>query len=174
MLRAGVLTVAAATLLAGCVSSAHGASAQSVSSSTSVAQVGRPAPAWSEPAVPSGTLALASLHGKAVYLNFFASWCPPCNEEAPTLNALQKQYGSRGLQIVGVDVLENARKAEQFRSDHNLAYPAVVDDGTLRNQYNVNGLPVHVFIDRSGVVRDVVVGELSGTQMRDHVLKLLR
>lgn len=136
--------------------------------------MGQPAPPWSEPAVPSGTLSLASLHGKAVYLNFFASWCPPCNEEAPTLNALQKQYGSRGLQVVGVDVLENARKAEQFRSDHKLAYPAVVDDGTLRNQYDVNGLPVHVFIDRSGVVRDVVVGELSATDMRDHVLKLLR
>src|SRR6185312_16318418 len=166
MFRAGLTTLAAVALLTGCASAAHGASAQSTASS--VAHVGQPAPAWSEPAVPSGTLSLASLHGKAVYLNFFASWCPPCNEEAPTLNALQKQYGSRGLQVVGVDVLENARKAEQFRSDHKLAYPAVVDDGTLRNQYDVNGLPVHVFIDRSGVVRDVVVGELSATDMRDH------
>lgn len=174
MFRAGILTIVAATLLAGCASAAHGSSAQSASSSPTIARVGQPAPPWSEPAVPSGTLTLASLHGKAIYLNFFASWCPPCNEEAPTLSALQKQYGSRGLQVVGVDVLENAKKAEQFRSDHNLAYPAVVDDGTLRNQYNVNGLPVHVFIDRSGVVRDVVVGELSETQMRDHVLKLLR
>ncbi len=171
MLRSGVLTVAAVTLLAGCASATHGTSA---SSGTAVAHIGRPAPAWSEPAVPSGTLALASLHGKAVYLNFFASWCPPCNEEAPTLNALQKQFGSHGLQIVGVDVLENARKAEQFRSEHHLAYPAVVDDGTLRNQYNINGLPVHVFIDRSGVVRDVIVGELSETEMRDHVTRLLR
>jgi thiol-disulfide isomerase/thioredoxin len=174
MFRLGVITIAAATL-AGCASGAHGSSAQSASSpSSAVARVGQAAPGWTEPAVPSGTLTLASLHGKAIYLNFFASWCPPCNEEAPTLSALQKQYGSRGLQVIGVDVLENARKAEQFRSDHNLAYPAVVDDGTLRNQYNVNGLPVHVFIDRSGVVRDVVVGELSETEMRDHVLKLLR
>jgi peroxiredoxin len=174
MFRLGAITIAAATL-AGCASGTHGSSGQSASSpSSAVARVGQPAPGWTEPAVPSGTLTLASLHGKAIYLNFFASWCPPCNEEAPTLSALQKQYGSRGLQVIGVDVLENARKAEQFRSDHNLAYPAVVDDGTLRNQYNVNGLPVHVFIDRSGVVRDVVVGELSETEMRDHVLKLLR
>lgn len=174
MLRAGVLTIAAATLLAGCASAAHGSSAQSTPSAI-VARVGQPAPAWNEPVVPTGgTLTLASLHGKAVYLNFFASWCPPCNEEAPTLSALQKQYGSRGLQIVGVDVSENARKAEQFRSDHKLTYPAVVDDGTLRNQYNVNGLPVHVFIDRTGVVRDVVVGEITESDMRDHILKLLR
>ena len=165
---------ATAALLTGCASATHAGSGQSAASNSAVARVGQAAPAWNEPAVPSGTLSLASLRGKAVYLNFFASWCPPCNEEAPTLNALQKQYGSRGLQIVGVDVLENTRKAEQFRSDHNLAYPAVVDDGTLRNQYNVNGLPVHVFIDRGGVVRDVVVGELSANDMRDRVLKLLR
>lgn len=173
MVRTFLPALAAAALLAGCASSAHGGTA-SASSGSTVARVGQPAPAWSEPSVPSGTLSLASLHGKAVYLNFFASWCPPCNEEAPTLNALQRQYGSRGLQIVGIDVLENAKKAEQFRSDHKLSYPAVVDDGTLRNQYNVNGLPVHVFIDRGGVVRDVVVGELSATDMRDHVMKLLR
>jgi peroxiredoxin len=170
------LTMAAAALLAACASAAHGSSA-SVSAANAkgaVARVGQPAPAWNEPAVPGGTLSLASLRGKAIYLNFFASWCPPCNEEAPTLNALQKQYGSRGLQIVGVDVLENARKAEQFRTEHHLVYPAVVDDGTLRDQYDVNGLPVHVFIDRGGVVRDVVIGELSATDMRNDVLKLLR
>ena len=174
MVRAALLTLATAALLTGCASSGHGGTSQSAPSSAAVAQVGRPAPAFNEPAVPSGTLSLASLRGKAVYLNFFASWCPPCNEEAPTLNALQMQYGGRGLQIVGVDVLENARKAEQFRSDHKLTYPALVDDGTLRNQYGVNGLPVHVFIDRGGVVRDIVVGELSATDMRDHVSKLLR
>jgi thiol-disulfide isomerase/thioredoxin len=107
-------------------------------------------------------------------LNFFATWCPPCNDEAPTLDALQRQYASRGFVVVGVDVLENARKAEQFRLQHHLSYPAVVDDGTLRNQYNVNGLPVHVFIDRGGVVQNVVVGELSAADMRADVLKLLR
>lgn len=174
MFRSVVTTLATAALVTGCASAAHGTSAGSGASSSVAAHVGQPAPAWEEPAVPSGKLSLASLHGKAVYLNFFASWCPPCNEEAPTLNALQKQYGSRGLQIIGVDVLENARKAEQFRSEHDLAYPAVVDDGTLRNQYDVNGLPVHVFIDRGGVVREVVVGELSASEMRAHVLKLLQ
>ena len=160
--------------LSACASSGHGTSQSGASPSSAVARVGRPAPPWSEPSVPGGTLSLASLRGKAVYLNIFASWCPPCNEEAPTLNALQEQYGSRGLQIVGVDVLENAHKAELFRSDHHLTYPAVVDDGTLRDQYNVNGLPVHVFIDRNGIVRDVVIGELSASDMRADVLKLLR
>ncbi len=143
------------------------------SQANSVAHVGQPAPNWSEPASPQGTLSLASLHGKVVYLNFFATWCPPCNEEAPAIDALQRQYGSKGLQVVGVDVLENAGKAALFRKQHTLSYPAVSDNGTLRDQYNVNGLPVHVFIDRAGVVRNIVVGELPAAEMRANILKLL-
>ena len=138
------------------------------------AHAGQPAPAWTEPVAPTGTLSLRSLRGKVVYLNFFATWCPPCNAEAPQLEDLQRTFGPQGLQVVGIDVLENARKAEQFRQAHHLSYPVVVDDGTLRDQYNINGLPVHAFIDRAGVVRNVVVGELSAAQMRDDVQRLLR
>ena len=62
----------------------------------------------------SGTLALASLRGKVVYLNFFATWCPPCNEEAPAIDALQRRSTARrGLQVVGVDVLENAAESRR-------------------------------------------------------------
>lgn len=157
--------------LAACSSQA---SKKGASGSDGSVHVGQPAPAWSEPIAPAGTLSLSSLRGKVVYLNFFATWCPPCNEEASDIEDLQRRYGAQGLQVVGVDVLENARKAEQFRQSHHLTYPAVVDDGTLRDQYNINGLPVHVFIDRSGVVRSVVVGELSAAGMRANVQRLLR
>jgi cytochrome c biogenesis protein CcmG/thiol:disulfide interchange protein DsbE len=138
-----------------------------------IARVGQPAPSWSEPTSQGTSLALASLRGKVVYLNFFATWCPPCNEEAPAIDALQRRFGARGLRVVGIDVLENPRKAALFRSEHRLSYPAVIDDGSLRDQYAVNGLPVHVFIDRQGVVRNIVVGELSTEDMRANVLRLL-
>jgi cytochrome c biogenesis protein CcmG, thiol:disulfide interchange protein DsbE len=167
-----IVATLTALCLAACGAGANGTKKQPADDR--IARVGQPAPAWSEPTSQGTSLALASLHGKVVYLNFFASWCPPCNEEAPAIDALQRQYGSQGLQIVGVDVLENARKAAQFRTEHRLSYPAVVDDGTLRDQYAINGLPVHVFIDRSGIVRNVVVGELSPQDMRTNVLRLLR
>jgi peroxiredoxin len=138
------------------------------------AQIGKPAPAFREPVEPGGMLSSASLRGKVVYLNFFATWCPPCNDEAASIDALQRRYGAMGLQVVGVDVLENAAKAAQFRSEHHLSYPAVVDDGTLRDRYNVNGLPVHVFIDRAGVIRRIVVGQMEPDEMRSQVLTLLR
>lgn len=70
-------------------------------------------------------------------------------------------------------MLENGRKASAFRSEHRLTYPVVVDRGDLRDQYQVNGLPVHVFIDRSGIVRKIVVGELSPAAMRANVDRML-
>jgi len=149
------------------------ASGNSTGSSSQPARVGRPAPNWTEPSLPGPTLSLATLRGKVVYLNFFATWCPPCNEEAPTIDALAKKYGPSGLRVVGVDVLENVHKAAAFRAAHQLVYPVVVDTGTLRDQYDVNGLPVHVFIDRGGVVRKIVVGELSSADMRTDVERML-
>jgi len=142
--------------------------------SDAVARVGQPAPDFTEPLAPSGTLSLSALRGHPVYLNFFATWCPPCNDEAPAIEALQRRYAARGLDVVGVDVLEDAAKAEQFRSEHGLTYPEIVDSGALSRQYRIEGLPVHVFIDRGGVVRKIVVGQMSPSEMRDSVEALLR
>lgn len=138
-----------------------------------IARVGQPAPGWTQPTAAGGSLSLDSLRGKPIYLNFFATWCPPCNEEAPDVNALQKQFASKGLQTVGVDELENAAKAKQFVQKFGLVYPAVVDDGTLQSQYNVNGLPVHVFIDRGGVIKKIVVGEMSKNQIAAAIKTIL-
>jgi thiol-disulfide isomerase/thioredoxin len=137
------------------------------------AQVGRQAPPWTEPLSTGGALSLASLKGKAVYLNFFATWCPPCNEEAPYINDLARKYAAQGFAVVGVDVLENSKKAEQFRTEHKLAYPAVVDGGTLRDQYSVNGLPVHVFIGRDGVVKTIRIGEMSKAEIETAIKSVL-
>lgn len=151
-----------------------GACARGGAGSTQIAAVGQPAPPWTEPSLPGPTLSLASLRGKAVYLNLFATWCDPCNEEAPAISALQRDYSAKGLQVVGVDILENARKAGEFRQKYRLIYPVVVDSGTVRDQYRVNGLPVHVFIGRDGIVKRIVVGEMSPLEMRHSVERLLQ
>jgi cytochrome c biogenesis protein CcmG/thiol:disulfide interchange protein DsbE len=141
--------------------------------SKQIAQIAKPAPNWTQPTSTGGTLTLSSLRGKAVYLNFFATWCPPCKDEAPYINSLQKQYGSRGLQVVGIDELENAKLAESFRQQFHLVYPAVVDSGTLQAQYLINGLPVHVFIGRDGVIRKIIAGEMPRNEILRNVLSIL-
>ena len=143
------------------------------SGASKVARVGQAAPDFAEPTSSGGKLTLSSLRGKAVYLNFFATWCPPCNEEAPGINVLQRRYADRGLQVVGVDELENQKKAQSFVQKFGLSYPAVVDDGTLQSLYLVNGLPAHVFIDRDGVVKKIVVGEMNQTQIAAAIQTIL-
>ena len=165
------LLAAPLVLLAAC--SSHATNAGTASSAPTVAAVGRLAPAFDEPTTTGSKLSLTSLHGKVIYLNFFASWCTPCNEEAPNIDALQKEFGPHGLQVVGVDMLENSNKAQQFVAEHHLSYPAVVDQGTLRDAYNVNGLPVHVFIDRTGIIRKIEIGELSKSEMTADVKSVL-
>lgn len=160
-MRRSLLTCTAlALLLGGCGGGSPSGSAKEHGSSAR-ARVGEAAPDWTAPTSVGGSLSLASFKGDPVYLNFFASWCPPCNEEAPYINAEQKKYADRGLHVIGIDELESAKKAQAFRLAHHLVYPAVVDSGLLQTQYEVNGLPVHVFIGRDGIIRRIVVGEMS-------------
>jgi cytochrome c biogenesis protein CcmG/thiol:disulfide interchange protein DsbE len=137
------------------------------------AEVGKPAPQWSEPLINGKTLTMSSLVGKPVYLNFFASWCTPCNAEAPDVNAVQREFASRGLRVIGVDVLESSKKAKSFVDQHHVIFPVVVDSGTLRDEYQINGMPVHAFIDAHGIVRKIAVGELSKSQMEADVRAIL-
>jgi cytochrome c biogenesis protein CcmG, thiol:disulfide interchange protein DsbE len=166
-MRAKFTMLLAALVLGACSTHAGGSSAPST------ARIGQPAPPFTQATTTGSKLSLESLRGNPVYLNFFATWCPPCNEEAPDVNALQKQYASRGLKTVGVDELENVAKAKSFVDKFNLVYPAIVDDGTLQTQYNVNGLPVHVFIDRKGIIRQIKAGEMSKAEIAASIKAIL-
>ncbi|MGH7737643.1 MAG: TlpA family protein disulfide reductase [Candidatus Tyrphobacter sp.] len=135
---------------------------------------GDKAPPWSDPLSTGGTLSFASLRGSPVYLDFFATWCPPCNVEAPWIQGLQRQYAKRGLRIVGVDMQENATLVQRFRAKYSLTYPIVVDSGTLQRLYDINGLPVHVFIARNGTIERVVVGEMAHAAIESAVKTVLR
>src|SRR5271155_4954187 len=96
------LIIAALTLLvAACSNGGKGNSGSSASNAT--AQVGQAAPDWSDPLVSGGgSLTMAQLRGRPVFMDFFATWCPPCNAEAPMVNAAFKMYGPQGLQVIGV------------------------------------------------------------------------
>ena len=140
-----------------------------------VPQVGKPAPALSLPSADGKTVALDKLRGRPVYLNFFASWCGPCNDEAPSIRALRQKYGPRGLQVVGVDELDPPGKAAEFTKRYNDPYALVgIDDsGTTGRTFGTVAMPVHVFIDKNGVVRTYRIGEMSPQQIESAIKAIL-
>jgi cytochrome c biogenesis protein CcmG, thiol:disulfide interchange protein DsbE len=98
-----------------------------------------------------GALALASLRGKAVVVNFWASWCRPCKEELPVLEKTWQQYRKQGLVVVGVDAEDFTTDARRFAHKYGITYPIVHDaPGGTVDRYGVTGFPETFFVDRKG------------------------
>lgn len=104
-------------------------------------------------ATKMGTLDLRRYRGHVVYVNFFASWCPPCNAEAPALAALARTYAAKGLIVVGVDEGEGPSQALAFRNQYALPYPIAVDaSGSAGRPFGASALPTQVIFDRHGAL----------------------
>ena len=102
---------------------------------------------------------IASLKGKVVLVDFWASWCAPCREELPVLDSLYKKYRARGFEVVGVNQDESADSAKKFLSSRPLAFRVVHDRGGLvANRYEPAKMPSSFLIDRKGIVRHVNAG----------------
>ena len=123
-------------------------------------RVGERAPAFSlERLDDGGTISLASLRGKVVVLNFWASWCDPCKREAPALEQLWRDYRSQGVVVLGIDTNDASNDARQFISAHDVTYPTVGGGGSLTAEYRILDLPVTYVLNRQG---RVVGGEILG------------
>jgi peroxiredoxin len=104
---------------------------------------------------------LADLRGKAVWLNFWASWCPPCQSETPILRSIDEQYRGRGLAIIGVQVQQIVDDGRKYAATYSLRYRIGADvAGDIYREYKVFALPTQFFIGTNGVVRQVVNGPL--------------
>jgi cytochrome c biogenesis protein CcmG, thiol:disulfide interchange protein DsbE len=107
----------------------------------------------------AGTLSLGSLRGKAVVLNFWASWCVPCKEEAPLLEQAWREHRDRGLVVLGVDARDFKGDARKFMRRFGLTYPIVHDGpGATLGRWGVTGFPETFFIDRAGKVVALELG----------------
>jgi cytochrome c biogenesis protein CcmG, thiol:disulfide interchange protein DsbE len=146
-----------------------------VQGSGNEAKVGKTAPNFSLRRIDKpGTLQLASLRGKVVVLNFWASWCYPCNEEAPALEAATKKWGKRVV-VLGVDVNDPVSDARGFARKFKLSYPLVHDNHNVTSpKYGLTGLPETFFIDRAGKLVVHVAGQVEAPDIQAGVERALR
>jgi thiol-disulfide isomerase/thioredoxin len=104
---------------------------------------------------------LADLRGKAVWVNFWASWCPPCQFETPTIRAIDAKYRDHGLVIVAVQVQQTVETGRDYAERYDLEYTIGADvTGAVFHTYKVFALPTQFFIDPNGLVRQIVNGPL--------------
>ena len=116
-----------------------------------------------------GQLSVADLKGKAVVVNFWASWCVPCRDEAPVLQTTYERYRDQGLVVLGIDVNDFHQDARRFMKRYGLTYPVVYDGkGSTVGKWGVRGFPETFFVDRSGkLVGERIEGAVDIERNRD-------
>lgn len=117
------------------------------------------APAFELATADGKRVSLAALRGQVVLLNFWATWCPPCREEMPSMERLHQEFKAQGLAVLAVNIQESPKQVARFMRDFRLTFPALLDvDATIAGRYGVRGLPSTYLIDRTGRVVGQVVG----------------
>lgn len=131
------------------------------------AQLGQPAPDVAQPSLadPDEEIRLADLRGRPVVLNFWASWCEPCKQEAPDFARVARAYSDQ-VAFLGVDILDGREEALEFVETYDIPYPSVRDaSGTVAEDFEVNGVPETIFIDAEGRIVGKHIGQISGEDL---------
>lgn len=140
--------------------------------------LGHPAPDFTLAALsshPAPPLHLASFKGRPVMLNFWASWCVPCQHEAPLLQATWQRVQSQGIVFLGIDFQDDHTQGLNFLHTYGITYPSVVDDsGSTAINYGLTGVPETFFLNRQGVIISKVTGELTQQSLQSNVQRMLR
>jgi cytochrome c biogenesis protein CcmG/thiol:disulfide interchange protein DsbE len=141
------------------------------------ATVGAPAPPLVVQELDGKTFDLASLRGKVVIVNFWATWCPPCRKEMPILNDFYRRYHERGLEMIGLSVDRLHDRSDVQNVMRSFSYPAAMLDDAQADRFGTpSTLPVTFVIDRQGIVRAELTSEatpLTEDRLAQAVLPLL-
>jgi cytochrome c biogenesis protein CcmG, thiol:disulfide interchange protein DsbE len=134
----------------------------------------RPAPAFSIPLLDGKPFELAAARGKPVLVNFWASWCIPCEDEATVLEQGSRQYRDR-VTFIGVNVQDNEPNAREFLRRFGVTYPNGMDtSGAIAVDYGMSGVPESYFVDRNGQLVRKWQGPLDADRLRSYLDELLR
>jgi cytochrome c biogenesis protein CcmG/thiol:disulfide interchange protein DsbE len=137
---------------------------------------GYTAPTLNLPDLNDKQVTVGGKRDKLLIVNFWASWCGPCEVEAPDLNTLAKEYAGK-VELLGINATnyDKERQARQFVVDQKLAFPILMDrEGTATDLYKVNSFPTSLIIDGSGIVRERIPGVIPKSQWKALIDKWLQ
>lgn len=133
-------------------------------------RVGEAAPNFRLPTLGGTDFELASAKGKGVWINVWASWCPPCRAEMLDVNEVARTAEQEGMEFVAVNYLEDIASVQSYLANTRYDFPVALDtDGGFADLYRVLGLPSHIFIDANGILQEVRVGSMTRDEMVGHV-----
>ncbi len=125
--------------------------------------VGAPGGNFTLKSATGKNIRLSEHRGEVILLNFWASWCGPCRQEFPHLDALHRKYADLGFTVLGVNVEQDRAQADKVLRDIPVTFPILFDNTSVVSElYNVEAMPMTVLLDRSGVVRYVHHGYKPG------------
>ncbi len=132
-----------------------------------------PAPDFALTDFDGRSVTLSSLRGQVVVVNFWASWCPPCREEAAYLERTWRAYQDRGVVFIGVDWVDTEKEALAYIDEFDITYINGPDGGTrIAQSYRIQGVPETFFIDRAGQLRGVHIGPLYPPELDERIEEL--
>lgn len=125
-------------------------------------EIGKTAPDFALVDMDGQRHQLSDYRGEGVFLNFWATWCKPCEREMPYIDNSYHHFKDKGVKVLTVDVGETELAVNNFIQRHNLSFPVMIDkDGTVQTAYGINPLPITFLIDKDGIVVRSHVGELT-------------
>ncbi len=120
------------------------------------------------------TVTLSELRGQVVIINFWASWCPPCREEAAYLEQTWRKYKDKGVVFIGVDYVDTEKEALAYIKEFDITYINGPDIGTRISQaYNIQGVPETFYVAKNGELRGVKIGPLKAPELDQKIEALL-
>jgi cytochrome c biogenesis protein CcmG/thiol:disulfide interchange protein DsbE len=143
----------------------------------SIASVGKPAPDFTLKTIDGKEIKLSDLKGKAVLINLWASWCPPCRYEMPGIQAAYEKYKFKGLVVLGIDftVQDNLQDVKAFVQELKLSFPILLDEtgDVSAGLYGMRGLPTSYFIDTGGILDRIQIGAMLPEKLEEYLAEIL-